>query len=142
IYKKSGKDGKWKKLIPGSNPQWTKSGHFYYFLRVGYSAYAELWQANSDGGELLRISKSDYFIGIKSPIVSKNGKNIAYQNSLSNADGGFEVVVLIQLRGISDEAPATVILKKKPYTKVKLLGWIGNNTLNVNINGVVTKIDI
>ncbi len=50
IYKKSGKDGKWKKLIPGSNPQWTKSGHFYYFLRVGYSAYAELWQANSDGG--------------------------------------------------------------------------------------------
>ncbi len=74
--------------------------------------------------------------------MSKNGKNIAYQNSLSNADGGFEVVVLIQLRGISDEAPATVILKKKPYTKVKLLGWIGNNTLNVNINGVVTKIDI
>jgi len=142
IYISEKKTGQWKKLIPGRCPQWFTDGiGFFYFLDVGYDGdRAELWSANADGEERVRLSKSDYFI-TKSPVISKDGKKLAYHYSNCRASGEFEDIFVIELGSIHETAEAKVVFRAPEHTEIKLIKWIGENKLQAVVNTKTIEIN-
>jgi len=143
IYISDKKTGQWKKLIPGKCPQWfTKGTGFIYFLDVGYDGdRAELWSANADGENHIRLSKSDYFIA-ESPVISKDDKKLAHHYSACRAAGRFEDIVVIELRNLDQTADAKVFFRAPEYTDIKSIKWTDKNQLQAVIDGKIININI
>jgi hypothetical protein len=142
IYVQDNKTGSWMKLIPGRCPQWLPDGtRFYYFLDVGYDgSRCELWSADANGESRLRHSKSDYFID-RSPVVSKDGKKLAYHYSASQAEGGFEKILVICLSGLGEESEVSVVLKEPQFTRIESIAWSSPSILHVIVNGQAMDVD-
>jgi hypothetical protein len=144
IYTKEKESTQWKKIIPGRCPQWFSDGKkFFYFLDVGYDGYrAELWSADANGEARLRLTRSDYWIR-KSPVVSSDGRKLAYHYSTCRASGDFDDIVVIDLSksDLDEKADAKVVLRTKEYTKFESLKWIEENKLQVIADGKTIGID-
>jgi hypothetical protein len=136
IYLKDKTTKEWKKLIPGCCPQWCPDGKkFYYFLDVGYDGNrTELWQANTNGEDRIRLTQSDYFI-YESPVVSKDGKKLAYYYRTGRASGEVGQIIVIELNGVDNTAEANVVFKTQEDIDSKSLKWIESEKLSVIING-------
>jgi hypothetical protein len=144
IYLKNKTTAKWKKLIPGSCPQWHPDGKtFFYYLDVGYDgARKELWRANVEGEDRIRLTRSDYFV-VESPVVSQDGQKLAFHYHTCIASGDFHEIVVIEPSqfGLDQRSEAKVVLRTKNGLDSGSLRWTGQHELEVHMNGKKTKID-
>src|SRR5947209_12778670 len=82
VYLQTGKEGIYKKLVPGICPQWipTHNGQtdhwFYVFLPVGFDSKSELWTASTEGYYLGK-SAEGMFVVNSTPVLSPDGEKIA-----------------------------------------------------------------
>lgn len=142
VYAKAGKTQQWRKLIPGRCPQWSSDGKkFFYFLDVGYDGCrAELWSADANGENRLRCSRSDYFIR-ESPVVSEDGRKLAYHYQTCMAAGGLHDIVVIDLVYLDGRAEAKVVLRTKERISSESLRWLGTRKLRAIVGGKRVEID-
>lgn len=145
IYRKDKTADRWQKLIPGECPQWHPDWNtFFYFLDVGYDGNRkELWCANAVGEDRLRLTRSDYFIN-ESPVVSQDGRILAYHHQTCRASGDFHDIVVIEpskLNHFDQTSEAKVVLRTKDSVDARSLRWTGQHELEVLVNGKKTKID-
>jgi len=151
VYAETGKTEQWRKLIPGRCPQWSPDGKkFFYFLDVGYDGCrAELWSADANGESRFRCSRSDYFIR-ESPVVSEDGRKLAYHYNTCMASGDLHDIVVIDLDhriNIGDSVPsgeqaeARVVLRTKERISSESLRWLGTKKLQAIVGGKRVDID-
>lgn len=146
IYLQHKATASWAKLIPGKCPQWLPDGKlFYYFLDVGYDGCrAQLWSADRNGKDRLRMSTYDYFIR-RSPVVSKDGKNLAWHYSTCGASNFVEDIKVVHLEshlhGKNLSPEEKVVLRCPEGTKIESIAWSSDNLLSVIINGQAKEVD-
>ena len=142
IYLQKKGSAPWTRLIPGRCPQWFPDGmRFYYFLDVGYDgSRAELWSADRHGEARLRESTCDYWID-RSPVVSEDGKKLAWHYSTCGAAGFFEDIKVIDLASGHWPPESKVVLRCPPGTKIESIEWSGDGALRVMAHGRAKKVD-
>ena len=143
IYTREEENAEWKKLIPGKCPQWFSNGkRFVYFLDVGYDGAAELWSADAAGEARLRLTRSDYWID-RTPVLSRDGKKLAYHYTTDGASGFFEEILVIDPieSQLDEKVDAKVVLRRKPSSRFESLKWVGKNRLQVIADGKTIGID-
>ena len=131
----------WTQLIPGRCPQWCPDAkRFYYFLDVGYDGWrAQLWSADVDGEARLRMSVHDYFIQ-RSPVVSQDGRKLAWHYSTCGASNLSQDIRVLELRG-EDTSEEKVVLRYPQGTTIESIRWTGKDLLAVTVHGQVTNVD-
>lgn len=139
IYLRKRGTASWKKLIPGRCPQWFSAGRqFYYFLDVGYDGCrAQLWSAGPDGEARLRVSLHDYFIR-RSPVVSQDGRRLAWHYSTCGASNFLEDIKVLDLDGGGQEK---VVLRCPRGTKIESLAWARKDLLRLIVDGQAKYVD-
>lgn len=128
----------WTKLIPGRCPQWFPDGkRFYYFLDVGYDGWrSQLWSADWDGEARLRMSVHDYFVQ-RSPVVSQDGRKLAWHYSTCGASNFVEDIRVLELDGPGHEK---VVLRYSQGAKIESIAWVGEDLLSVMIDGQAKEV--
>ena len=139
IYLRKKGTAKWTRLIPGRCPQWFPDGkRFYYFLDVGYDGWrAQLWSADGDGEARLRMSVNDYFVQ-RSPVVSQDGRKLAWHYSTCRASNFVEDIRVLELDGPGQEK---VVLRYPQGAKIESIAWVGKDSLSVMIDGQAKEVD-
>lgn len=104
VYLQKGKEGIYKKLVPGICPQWipTHKGQpdhwFYVFLPVGFDGKSELWTASTDGYYLGKAAEGMFFVN-STPVLSPDGERIAsVVRPLARVQGDRSSVTVIKMR--------------------------------------------
>lgn len=108
VYLQKGKDGIYKKLVPGICPQWIprhkgQEDHwFHVFLPVGFDGKSELWTASTDGYYLGKAAEGMFHVN-STPVLSPNGKAMAtVVRPLSKVQGDRWSVTVIRDIKIAD----------------------------------------
>jgi len=145
IYSVEINGGKRKKLIPGCCPQWIEDGkRFIYFLDVGYDGNrCELWSADPNGEARLRLCQKDFFIDPRSsPVVSPNGKIIAFRYERDSPLHRLYEIRLLVLRDSLEAEPSVHILFAVTLPAcLHTIGWLDNNHLVIVCDGQVLVLD-
>ena len=144
IWARRPDESTWRKLIPGRCPQWFANGQgFYYFLDVGYDgSRAELWKANADGEDRVRLTQSDYFIANGPVVVSPDNRSLAFVYRTSRASGDFQDVVVIDFRPSPlKPTDSRVVFRTRQNVDSQSLTWTAPGQLSVVVAGVRTHVD-
>ena len=104
VYLQKGKDGIYKKLVPGICPQWIPSHKgqsdrwFYVFLPVGFDGLSELWMASTAGNYLGKAAEGMFYVN-STPVLSPDGKAIAsVVRPLTSVQGHRSHVTVIRMK--------------------------------------------
>ena len=113
VYIERGKEGIYRKLVPGICPQWIPRHEgqpdrwFYVFVPVGFDSKSELWIASTDG---YYVGKADhgYFFANSTPVLSLDGRAIAgVVRPLLGVQGNRWQVTVIRKKPLADGQQST-----------------------------------
>jgi len=113
VYIQNGKKGDYRKLVPGTCPQWIPRHKgqtdrwFYLFLPVGVDGKSELWIASTNGNYLGKAADG-YFQVNSTPVLSPDGKVIAsVYVPWCKAQGDRTSISVIRLKPVGDGQQST-----------------------------------
>lgn len=96
--------------------------------------------ADAEGESRLRLTRSDYFVD-GSPLVSRDGRALAFHYHTCRASGDFQDIVVIELGSLDQAAEAKVVLRTRESIDTSSLRWTAEGKLEVAVNGKKVEID-